>query len=168
MSKFTGFFKGKKHHHDHAETETETPKKDVMVDEQTPEDEDISENFYDEPDDPLYDYETSANVTEQHKNKGKPSQEANVANTRPVAMVPPQTNAPIATHVKEFRLLKKEELEQRLITCGMADFAKFCSKESLDGAFLFGMDKKMLKDLGLTNYQVLKLQKIINGWIPSP
>ena len=163
MSIITGFFKGKKHHHDPAETGTETSGKDVMVDEQTADD-----DIYDEPNDPLYDYETSANVTEQHKNKGKPSQESNVAKARPVAKVPPQTNTPNATHAKEFRLLKKEELEERLITCGMADFANFCSKESLDGAFLYGMDKKMLKDLGLTNYQVLKLQKIINGWIPSP
>ena len=68
---------------------------------------------------------------------------------------------------KEFHLLSKTELKDRLNTCGMEDFAEFCFKQKLDGFFLVKMNDETLQSLELTPFEKNKLKEIITGWIPT-
>ena len=152
--------KGRKHC-----TETSSLNQEDTI---TPEDDiDQDLNVYDEPDDyekPMS-FTTPGKIAATSKDAFKLSKETK----RPIAQIPPLANpSKSVAPVKEFRLLKKEELEQRLIQCGMAGFAKFCEREKLDGEFLFRMDEDTLKSLGLSGFNEQKLKRVIAGWIPSP
>lgn len=128
------------------------------------------EDLYDEPDDISYDYAYNHSNKPGHftqKTKIKQPKKGTVEdNQKPVARVSPQANQEMAKP-KEFRLLKNEELEDRLIKCGMKEFAKFCAQENLDGDFLYGMDDDTLKSLGLSKFNQKKLKRIMSGWIPT-
>lgn len=162
LGKFTGLFKAKK-----PPTEIEAPKQDD-VEKSLVVDEEIGESLYDEPDEEqLDDYEKPPIPTEPYTYQGNPLQKSALVKARPIAKIQPQTHKSV-THAKEFRLLKKDELEQRLITCGMPEFAKFCVRENLDGEFLYEMKDETLKTLRLSKFYEQKLKKITKGWIPAP
>lgn len=84
--------------------------------------------------------------------------------SRPVAHVSPQNNKPLHD-VKEFHLLTVDELHERLIICGMKDFAEFCYEERINGPFLTNMDEETLNSFELSKFQVRKLKQIMSGWI---
>lgn len=161
IHKVTGLFKSKKPH-----GETVTPQAKDLNQSKTV-NEDTEDNIYEEPkEDEMDAYEEPPIPTELNRAPGKPLQKTAISKERPVAKITPQAYKAVK-QVKEFRLLKKNELEERLTTCGMTDFAKFCSTENLDGEFIYGMTDDMMKTLKLTKYQRQKLKRIINGWIPD-
>ena len=136
------------------------------------EEESDGERLYDEPDDSLLDYNEPQSPSTTVKGaaliKDAMITTSVVDPNRPVAQIRPQTNMnKPAPQVKAFRTLNKEELTQRLVRCGMPELATFCAEENLDGEFLFRMDNKTFKSLGLSGFNELKLKQIIAGWIPS-
>ena len=168
MNKLTDLFRKKsekestideQHHEKNPEVEDEIENND--------------ENLYDEPDDVSDDYAGQTFVKQENLEQ-KPSMSSKepekgkvVGKQRPVAHVSPQTNTePIKP--KEFRLLKIDELKERLILCGMPEeFVKSCVKEQLDGEFMHGMDKEMMKTFNLSKYHEEKLKRVIAGWTSS-
>ena len=166
MNKFTGLFRTKSPNEPIGEP---NPEKDTKFEEEIENDDG---NLYDEPDDVSYDYAGQTflkqeNLEQKHSTSSKePEKGKVVGKQRPMAHVSPQTNTePVKP--KEFRLLKRDELGQRLILCGMPDFAKFCVEEQLDGDFLHGMDKETMKTFKLSKYHEQKLKRVIAGWTPS-
>ena len=162
-------FRGRKHSE---EKDLEHRYDNNNPDEQVKE-ESYDERLYDEPDDSLLDYEEpkSPSNTVKHAAMSKGTMITTSVGdpNRPVAQIRPQTNVnKPAPQVKAFRTLNKDELTQRLVRCGMSEFATFCANENLDGEFLFRMDNKTFKSLGLSGFNEQKLKQIISGWIPSP
>lgn len=87
-----------------------------------------------------------------------------IKDSRPVATVSPTSSRPPSA-IKEFHLLSVEELHERLVICGMKEFANFCYDEKINGEFLTNMDEDTLKSMKLSKFQVKKLKQIMSGWI---
>ena len=147
LNKFTGLFRKK--------SQTETTVDDTH-EEKNPDDDEEAVNdersIYDEPDDVSYDYVGQTflkqeNLTEKQYTSNKEAEKSNaIDKQRPVAHVAPQTASKVE-HVKpkEFRLLNRDELVERLTLCAMPEaFVAFCEKEHLNGEFLYEADDKMI------------------------
>ena len=174
LNKFTGLFRKK--------SQTETSVDDTHEEknnEKNPEDDaeavDDDRSIYDEPDDVSYDYAGQTflkqeNLMEKQYTTHKEAEKSNaIDKQRPVAHVAPQTASKVE-HVKpkEFRLLHRDELIERLTLCAMPEsFVAFCEKEHLNGEFLYEADDKMIKTFNLSPLHRQKLKRVIAGWVPT-
>lgn len=172
LNKFTGLFR-KKSQNESTVDDTHQEKNP----ENDEEDDDVEGSVYDEPDDValLYDYAGQKmlkheNLSEKQYTSNKEAEKSYADDKqRPVAHVAPQTTSHVE-HIKpkEFRLLKREELVERLTLCAMPEaFVEFCEKEHLNGEFLYEADDKMIKTFNLSPLHRQKLKKIIAGWVPT-
>lgn len=86
---------------------------------------------------------------------------------KPTAHVAP-SNSHQGDKTRQFKDLNNVELVQRLQLCGLDEFARFCKKENLNGAFFTNMSKEYLSnEMNLTGIPLSKfLQMRDINWIP--
>lgn len=94
----------------------------------------------------------------------KPSE----VNQRPTAHVVP-SNSHLGVKTKQFKDLNNVELVQRLKLCGLDEFASFCEKENLNGAFFTNISKETLSNemnlTGVPLYKVIQMRD--TNWFPT-
>lgn len=91
-----------------------------------------------------------------------------VRKEKPMARVIPSSKHTGDTR-KPFNDLNNDELVERLNFCNLPDFAKFCKKEKLNGAFFKNLSKEDLTE-GM-NLKGIMLHKFLQmrdyNWVPS-
>lgn len=91
-----------------------------------------------------------------------------VQREKPTARVIPSSNLS-GDFKKEFKDLNSDELVDRLNVCSLHDFAKFCKKEKLNGAFFTNVSTETLSnDMNLKGIPLHKfIQMRDHNWVPT-
>ncbi|XP_045158952.2 uncharacterized protein LOC123524665 isoform X2 [Mercenaria mercenaria] len=92
----------------------------------------------------------------------------NPVKEKPTARVTPSSNHSEEGR-KHFKDLNNEELVERLYFCDLNDFAEFCKREKLNGAFFSNVAKETLtQEMNLKGISLLKFIKMRDhNWVPT-